>query len=101
MHLNSKVTSFRMLKVIFHECLKKIWILAVTTILFANAVSAQKIVAADKRKLEQKEDTLKGLAADIVLDSFTAPRLRSDSLFTRTLIRALQIKNSFYYPFDS
>lgn len=25
----------------------------------------------------------------------------SDSVFTRTLVRALQIKNSFYYPFDS
>jgi hypothetical protein len=27
--------------------------------------------------------------------------MRSDSLFVKTLIRALQIKNSFYYPFDS
>jgi hypothetical protein len=25
----------------------------------------------------------------------------SDSIFTKTLVRALQIKNSFYYPFDS
>ena len=25
----------------------------------------------------------------------------SDSIFTRTLVRALQIKNSFYFPFDS
>jgi hypothetical protein len=27
--------------------------------------------------------------------------MRSDSQFTRTLVRSLQIKNSFYYPFDS
>lgn len=25
----------------------------------------------------------------------------ADSAFTKTLVRALQIKNSFYYPFDS
>ena len=28
-------------------------------------------------------------------------RFAADSQFTRTLVRALQIKNSFYYPFDS
>ena len=27
--------------------------------------------------------------------------MRSDSLFIRTLVRSLQVKNSFYYPFDS
>jgi hypothetical protein len=27
--------------------------------------------------------------------------MRSDSLFIRALVRALQVKNSFYYPFDS
>ena len=62
---------------------------------------AQKISQADKRKLTAKEDSLRNLAADIILDSLTASRMRSDSLFVKTLIRALQIKNSFYYPFDS
>ena len=27
--------------------------------------------------------------------------MRADSMFIRTLVRALQIRNSFYYPFDS
>jgi hypothetical protein len=27
--------------------------------------------------------------------------MRNDSLFIRTLVRSLQVKNSFYYPFDS
>lgn len=27
--------------------------------------------------------------------------MRNDSLFVRTLVRSLQVKNSFYYPFDS
>src|SRR5438094_2586715 len=63
--------------------------------------SAQKILSADRRKLKEKEDSLQHLAADIILDSLTAGRMRSDSFFVKTLIRALQIKNSFYYPFDS
>ena len=63
--------------------------------------SAQKILPVDRKKLIQKEDSLRSLASDIILDSLTANRMRSDSLFTRTLVRALQTKNSFYYPFDS
>src|SRR5437773_3519712 len=63
--------------------------------------SAQKILSADRRKLKEKEDSLQHLAADIILDSLTAGRMRSDSFFVKTLIRALQIKNSFYFPFDS
>src|SRR5690349_19546770 len=63
--------------------------------------NAQKISPADKKKLEEKEDSLRNLAADIILDSLTASRMRSDSFFVKTLIRALQVKNSFYYPFDS
>src|SRR5436190_11490214 len=63
--------------------------------------NAQKILSADRRKLKEKEDSLQHLAADIILDSLTAGRMRSDSFFVKTLIRALQIKNSFYYPFQS
>ena len=68
---------------------------------FTQSINAQKISSSDRKKLEQKEDSLKILAADIILDSFTAKRMRSDSQLTKTFIRALQIKNSFYYPFDS
>ncbi len=34
-------------------------------------------------------------------DSLTENRMKADSAFTKTLVRTLQIKNSFYYPFDS
>jgi len=68
---------------------------------FNKPVQAQKILPADKKILKEKEDSLKSLAADIILDSLTEGRMRSDSQFTRTLVRALQVKNSFYYPFDS
>lgn len=68
---------------------------------FTQSISAQKILPADRKKLEEKEDSLKNLAADIILDSLTAGRMRSDSQFIRTLVRSLQIKNSFYYPFQA
>ena len=63
--------------------------------------NTQVISAADKKKLALKEDTLIFYARNLVMDSTTADRMISDSIFTRTLVRALRIKNSFYYPFDS
>jgi hypothetical protein len=68
--------------------------------LFQTAMS-QKITGADLKKLRAKEDTLKNYALYLNTDSLTEDRMVSDSIFTRTLVRALQIKNSFYYPFDS
>ncbi|HYM93122.1 MAG TPA: hypothetical protein VET23_03210 [Chitinophagaceae bacterium] len=62
---------------------------------------SQKILPADFQKLQVKEDSLKTLAKDLYVDSTTAGRMRSDSSFIRVLVRALQTKNSFYYPFDS
>ncbi len=65
------------------------------------AALAQAPSAAALKMLQAKEDTLKHLAKSLILDSLTAGRMRNDSLFVRTLIRSLQVKNSFYYPFDS
>jgi hypothetical protein len=64
-------------------------------------VFSQSIASADKKKLREKEDSLKVLAKTIAIDSTTAGRMIADSNFIRTLVRTLQIKNSFYYPFDS
>jgi hypothetical protein len=69
--------------------------------LCAVVASAQKISPADLNTLKRKEDSLKALAKAVIVDSLTAGRMRSDSLFVRTLVRTLQVKNSFYYPFDS
>jgi hypothetical protein len=63
--------------------------------------AAQKISGADMKKLRAKEDTLKEYSMYLNTDSLTEDRMISDSIFTRTLVRALQVKNSFYYPFDS
>lgn len=70
-------------------------------LLFSSLIEAQEITPANRKLLGQKEDSLKILAKNLIVDSLTAGRMRNDSLFVRTLIRSLQIKNSFYYPFDS
>lgn len=64
-------------------------------------VLSQKISTADMKKLRAKEDTLREHSLYLNTDSLTEDRMVSDSIFTKTLVRALQIKNSFYYPFDS
>ena len=53
------------------------------------------------KKLRAKEDTLREYSLYLNTDSLPEDRMISDSIFTKTLVRALQIKNSFYYPFDS
>ena len=68
---------------------------------FSATSFAQKITSADIKKLRAKEDTLKDYSFYLNTDSLTEDRMISDSAFTKTLVRALQIKNSFYYPFDS
>lgn len=62
---------------------------------------SQTITAADKKILSRKEDSLKVLAKRLIIDTLQEGRMRSDSVFIRTLIRTLQTKNSFFYPFDS
>lgn len=76
-------------------------ILIAGCLFLAGITQAQSISASDRKKLAAKEDSLRIFAESLVMDSLTAGRMIADSLFTRTLVRALQIKNSFYYPFDS
>ena len=70
------------------------------SILLVNAVYGQ-ISSADLTIIRQKEDSLREVASRIVMAREAADRFRSDSLFTRMLVRALKIPNSFNYPFDS
>jgi hypothetical protein len=79
----------------------KKFLLILTVLTCFTASQAQKISPADLKILKKKEDTLKTLAKNLIVDSLTAQRMRNDSLFIRTLVRTLQVKNSFYYPFDS
>lgn len=63
--------------------------------------SAQKITAGNLKKLIAKEDSLKDFSLHLNTDTLTQDRMIADSFFTKTLVRALLVKNSFYYPFDS
>lgn len=67
----------------------------------AIAVNAQGVANSDLKALQSKEDSLREVASKIVMAREAAERFRSDSLFTRMLVRALKIPYSFRYPFDS
>jgi len=62
-------------------------------------MAGAQITKADLKRLEAKEDSLAIYAKNMIVDSSTAGRMRSDSLLIRTLVRSLQIKNSFYFTF--
>ncbi len=64
-------------------------------------LSAQTLSVAEKKELSKKEDSLKSLAIEIIQGRTAEDRFNADSLFTKMFVRALKIKNSFYYPFDS
>jgi hypothetical protein len=71
-------------------------------LLVLQEAKAQSIIAApDLKLLRQKEDSLKVLARTFLTAEATGERMRKDSLFVKTLIRSLQVRNSFHYPFDS
>ncbi|MEO6254090.1 MAG: hypothetical protein ABIO79_12325, partial [Ferruginibacter sp.] len=69
---------------------------------FAGTLSfAQGISPADLKVLQLKEDSIKINAVKIIQGINADNRFNADSTFTRILVRALRIKNSFQYPFDS
>lgn len=79
----------------------KALLLFILVTIFYQAGHSQLISPSDKKRLREKEDSLRDYARYLITDTLTEDRMISDSIFTRTLVRSLQIKNSFYYPFDS
>jgi hypothetical protein len=67
----------------------------------AYFADAQTFSAAEKKDFKLREDSLKKLAYNIVNSTDAAVRWRSDSAFTKILVRSLIRDKSFYYPFDS
>lgn len=61
----------------------------------------RKLPLAERKDLLNREDSLKVFADSIVNAEQAAGRFRADSQFVRSLVRALKLQNSFYYPFDS
>ena len=67
-------------------------------------ISSSTAQSIDKRnyiQLKSKEDSLTAIGVKIINSTDLTERFRSDSLFTRTLVRALKIQYSFQYSFDS
>src|SRR4026208_469762 len=76
-------------------------LIAVILLLSSVQASSQFISPADKKILKVKEDTLKQMARYMILDTLESIRFISYKDFVPTFLRALKVKNSFYYPFDS
>lgn len=81
--------------------MKKPFLLVFVLFSLAAAQAQQKILPADLKLLRKKEDSLKTIIKGVMVDSLTAGRMLSDSQFVKTLVRGLQVRNSFYYGFDS
>lgn len=73
----------------------------VSFFVFYTASAQEKISAVDLKSLYKKEDSLKMMAKAFLTGVETADRMRQDSLFIKTLLRSLQVKYSFDFPFDS
>ena len=66
-----------------------------------KAARAQHIGPEQQKTFENREDSLKRFAFDIVNADSAMQRFRADSQFIRSLVRTLKQPYSFYYPFDS
>jgi hypothetical protein len=79
----------------------KFLVFVFTAILFFSQTSAQSLSSADRKQLVKKEDSLQVFADSMINAESPADRFRADSNFIRSLVRALRIRHSFSYPFDS
>ncbi len=69
--------------------------------LFICNFSFAQIISSERNALQKKEDSLKTFSLQIIRGRTASDRFTADSQFTKMFVRALKIKNSFYYPFDS
>ena len=70
-------------------------------LLLTFAASAQTLSPAELKQFKLREDSLKKFGYEIVRGKDAAVRFRSDSNFTRILVRAIIQDKSFLFPFDS
>lgn len=67
-----------------------------------NTIMAQSLINKEtERILIQKQDSLSSYGQQMVASTDAATRFRSDSFFTRILVRALKTSHSFQFSFDS
>jgi hypothetical protein len=83
-------------------CLLPISLIALIVLSFGSQpLMAQHLDMEQTREFEKRQDSLAGSSYKIVFAEEPEDRFRSDSLFIRTLVRALKRPYSFYFPFDS
>lgn len=80
--------------------MNKMRLLLIIFLLIGNFSFAQ-ISGSERNTLQKKEDSLKIFSLQIIQGRTASDRFTADSQFTKMFVRALKIKNSFYYPFDS
>ncbi len=80
--------------------MKRLELFFIVSLILSNTSFAQ-ITSTESKELHKKEDSLQALSLQIVQGRTDADRFTADSQFTKMFVRALKIKNSFYYPFDS
>jgi hypothetical protein len=83
----------------FMNRMKPVLLIILTTI--ALQLQAQQLTPAELKDFRLRQDSLKKLAFNIVNDQSAAVRFRSDSSFTKIMVRALLKQHSFQFPFDS
>ncbi len=80
---------------------KSIGLFSLLLFITSFAMGQPNLRAEQIQLLKKKEDSLVQLGTQMIRSEDVATRFRSDSAFTRILVRALREKNSFYYPFES
>ena len=80
--------------------MNKMRLLLIFFLLICNFSFAQ-ITRSERNALQKKEDSLKTFSLQIIRGRTASGRFTADSQFTKMFVRALKIKNSFYYSFDS
>jgi len=80
--------------------MSKLCLSLISFLLIGNYSFAQ-IPGSEMKALQKKEDSLQTLSLQIIQGRTDAERFTADSQFTKMFVRALKIKNSFYYSFDS
>lgn len=63
--------------------------------------SQAQLTKENREKLTVIEDSMKIFAREMIQNPLPENRIKSDSIFTRMLVRAMQVPHSFHYTFDS
>jgi hypothetical protein len=79
----------------------KLFLFFITAFFAGNTCFAQQLSKTDRKELQKKEDSMKVFALQLIQGRNAEDRFNADSQFTKMFVRALKIKGSFDYPFDS